>query len=78
MSYWTEEAPKRACDYCGEAGPHVDEALFLSNPMFSHGEVVRGMGQRGKQTLKPVVCPSCTRAILDLRHECRNIECQQA
>lgn len=75
------------CNYCGEAGLHVDEALFLSKPMHSHSPVwiddrisrfiYIGNGRK-QQTRKPVMCPSCTKAILDLRHECRKIKCQQA
>ena len=86
MSFWTEEATERSCDYCGEAGPHVDEVLFPSKPMFSPAFIfgdrplrARSLAsphanERERQTRKPVTCPSCTRAILDLRHACGKIK----
>ncbi len=67
----------RWCGYCGETGPHVDEALFLPQPMHSpdsgwFGSYVMSK-ERSRQTRKTVMCPSCTRAILDLRHVCGKI-----
>lgn len=92
MSFWTEmqrmydKEVQCSCDYCGEAGLHVDEALFLSKPLFSPAFILgdrplraRSLAsphanERERQIRKPVMCPSCTRAILDLRHDCGKIK----
>ena len=46
-------SPKRSCDYCGEAGPHVDEALFLSKPLFSPAPLLGSFRGMAYARLKP-------------------------